>query len=56
MKTPSKVKPAPPKPDWWDNTSGCYCVVCLAPVKEEMFKARDGCCGEHKFDDPCTYT
>jgi hypothetical protein len=44
------------KEAWWDATSGCYCVVCLAPVKEEFFVERNGCCGDCNFNDPCTYT
>ena len=43
------------KPDWRDPNSGCYCVVCLAPVREDIFVQRAGCCPNHKFDDECTY-
>ena len=43
------------KPDWRDPNSGCYCVVCLAPVREDIFVQRGGCCPDHKFDDECTY-
>lgn len=43
------------KPDWRDPNSGCYCVVCLAPVREDIFVQRGGCCPNHKFDDECTY-
>lgn len=43
------------RPDWRDPNSGCYCVVCLAPVREDIFVQRGGCCPDHKFDDECTY-
>ena len=46
----------PPQPDWRDPNSGCYCVVCLAPVREDIFVQREGCCPDHKFGDECTYT
>jgi hypothetical protein len=45
-----------PKDDWRDPNSGCYCVVCLAPVRQDIFTQRQGCCPNHKPDDECTYT
>jgi hypothetical protein len=45
----------PPQSDWRDPNSGCYCVVCLAPVRQDIFTLRQGCCPNHKPDDECTY-
>ena len=41
--------------DWRDPTSHCYCVVCLAPVRADIFEERGGTCPSHNFDDPITY-
>ena len=57
MKQAEKLREqAPPKPEWYDPNSGCYCVICLAPVREDIFVQRGGCCPHHNFDDECEYT
>jgi hypothetical protein len=50
-KTPNKNK----RPDWWDGNSGCYCVICLAQVKADIFDKHEGCCPRHKFEDRPLY-
>lgn len=43
--------------EWQDKNSEshCYCVVCLAHVRKDIFELLGGTCPYHQFDEPIQY-